>query len=170
MGRRKKRKPGEHEIIISTYDGAELIVPFKEFRNPPKELQEDLIYRLASINCTYDEIGAVCNVHPDTIRNRFSDTVKKGREEGKSSLKRKMWKLAMEGNNGEGNVGMLIWLSKQMLGYTDKPVETLTDEEKAFLDRYRELKKKADAELEKQARSDGDANHEGAKPAALPSS
>lgn len=68
------------------------------------------------INCSYAEIAAVLDCDESTLTRRFAQVIKKGREHGKSSLKRSMWKKAVT----DGNVTMMIWLSKQMLGYTDK--------------------------------------------------
>jgi hypothetical protein len=76
----------------------------------------DAIEKLAAINCSVAEIAAVVGVDRRTIQRRYAALIEKGRETGKSSLKRKMWKIAMDNEN----VTMCIWLSKQMLGYTDK--------------------------------------------------
>jgi hypothetical protein len=47
--------------------------------------------------------------------DRISPILLKGYDEGKSSLKRKMFEIALK-----GNATMLIWLSKQYLGMRDK--------------------------------------------------
>lgn len=88
---------------------------------PIKKVDVKQIETLAAINCSYAEIGAVVDLDPSTLTRRYAQFIQKGREQGKSSLKRKMWEIAMS-----GNVSMCIWLSKQMLGYTDK-VEQKTD-------------------------------------------
>ena len=41
--------------------------------------------------------------------------LKKGRDQGKTSLRRMQWEKAQS-----GNTTMLIWLGKQMLGQKDK--------------------------------------------------
>lgn len=82
---------------------------------PRKILDERQIEELASINCTVAEIAAVMGVDKRTLERRYAAVIQKGRECGKESLKRMMW-----GKVKEGNVVMMIWLSKQMLGYTDK--------------------------------------------------
>lgn len=64
------------------------------------------------------EIAAVMRCSVDTLENRFSDIIKEAKEEGKTSLRRYMWK-AVEG----GSVTMMIWLSKQLLDMKDK-IET----------------------------------------------
>lgn len=83
---------------------------------PHKVVDLDAIEKLAAINCSVAEIGAVVGLDRRTLQRRYAALIEKGRETGKSSLKRKMWKIAMDNEN----VTMCIWLSKQMLGYTDK--------------------------------------------------
>jgi hypothetical protein len=76
----------------------------------PQQVEE-----LASILCTMEEIGAVVGCSVDTLERRFADTIKKGRERGKSSLRRIQWKMAQE-----GSAALAIWLGKQYLGQSDK--------------------------------------------------
>lgn len=82
---------------------------------PKKQIDPKQVETLAAINCSYEEAAAVLDCDPRTIQRRYAAVFKKGREHGRMSLKRKMWDTAMG-----GNVTMQIWLSKQMLGYTDK--------------------------------------------------
>lgn len=81
------------------------------------KIEPGTVERLASINCSNAEIAAVIGCHVRTIERRYLDYVHRGREVGKSSLKRKMWDIAMS-----GNVPMLIWLSKVMLGYREESI------------------------------------------------
>lgn len=81
---------------------------------PKLELDEDQIIKLAAINCSLAEMAAVLNCDVKTLTSRFSQVIEKGRETGKMSLKRKQYELAMS-----GNVTMLIWLGKIMMGQTD---------------------------------------------------
>ena len=86
---------------------------------PKKMLDEARIIELASIDATVAEIASDLGCNPDTIYARYSDTLKKGREKGNISLKRKLFELAMS-----GNPSLLIWLSKQgRIGYRDRPIE-----------------------------------------------
>lgn len=87
---------------------------------PKKEISESQVEALASINCSYAEIAAVVDCDVSTLTRRFAQVIEKGREQGKSSLKRKMWETAMA-----GNCTMMIWLSKQMLGYRDNNITTV---------------------------------------------
>jgi hypothetical protein len=70
---------------------------------------------LASIGCTMNEIGAVMGLSVSTLERRFDEPIKRGREKGRETLRRKQWDLAMK-----GHPTMLIWLGKQMLGQADK--------------------------------------------------
>lgn len=81
----------------------------------PKEINEELLYDLAKIHCTMDEIGAVLKCSHDFLEQRYSALIKKAREEGKSSLRRKQWVLA-----DQGNLQMQIWLGKQWLNQRDR--------------------------------------------------
>lgn len=79
------------------------------------EVLEKQIHDLAAINCTWQEICTIVGMKERTLKRRYGAQYKKGLEAGKMSLKRKMFDTAIG-----GNVTMMIWLSKQMLGYTDK--------------------------------------------------
>jgi len=81
---------------------------------PLKKIDPELVEKLAMIGCTTSEIAAVCNCSKDTLERRFAAILQKGREMGKSSLRRKQWQAAEN-----GNVAMLIWLGKQLLGQRD---------------------------------------------------
>jgi hypothetical protein len=82
---------------------------------PRLELDEDQIEKLAAIMCTMEEIASVVECSVDTLERRYAEVIKRGRERGKMSLKRKQYETAMK-----GNVSMLIWLGKQHLGQRDK--------------------------------------------------
>lgn len=82
---------------------------------PKLNIDPELVQRLASIQCTNSEIAAVCKCSTDTIEIRFSAELAKGREEGKKTLREGLWELAKR-----GNLGALIWLSKQHLGMSEK--------------------------------------------------
>lgn len=99
----------------------------KRIGRKPLDIDEQQVIELASINCSYAEIAAVVGCDPSTLTRRFAQAIEKGREQGKESLKRAMWKAGVT----NGNITMMIWLSKQMLGYTEK-VEQRTDQ-KVFI-------------------------------------
>lgn len=81
---------------------------------PLKDIDPDKVFKLALIHCTIKEIASVLDCGVTTIEDRFSDLLRKGWDEGQMSMKRKMHEIAMA-----GDVKMLIWLSKQRLGYRD---------------------------------------------------
>ena len=85
------------------------------FSRPRKSLDVEMIERLASIGCTIEEIASVVGCCRDTLHRRFSDTLKKGQDTAKVSLRRMQWKSA-----AMGNVTMQIWLGKNMLGQSNK--------------------------------------------------
>lgn len=81
---------------------------------PKKEIDPKQVEQLAMINCSYKEIAAVVGCDESTLTRRFAQVIQIGREHGKSSLKKKQFEVAMK-----GNVTMLIWLGKIMLGQRD---------------------------------------------------
>jgi hypothetical protein len=60
------------------------------------------------------EIAAVYGRSEDTIETTFAAAVHRGRERAKASLRCLQWKAARA-----GNVTMLVWLGKQILGQRD---------------------------------------------------
>lgn len=108
----------------------------KEFTKgrPRKVLTDDalkLIEKLSQVLCTEEEIATILGTQVETLKNEtngelFSSAVKKGRESGKASLRRKQFESAMKGNSS-----MLIWLGKQWLGQTDKISTTVNTEDES---------------------------------------
>jgi len=80
-----------------------------------KAIDQDLIKRLAQIQCTHAEIAQVVGCSESHIDKRYGPQIAEWREAGKASLRRKQWEKAMD-----GNIVMLIWLGKQYLGQSDK--------------------------------------------------
>lgn len=81
---------------------------------PKIEIDEALVRKLATIHCTMNEISAVVGCSVDTLERRYAELIKKGKNEGKSSLRRLQWEAAQK-----GNTTMLIWLGKQILAQRD---------------------------------------------------
>jgi len=85
--------------------------------------------KLLAFQATQEELAGWFNCSTDTIERAvkrehkmsFADYSQQKRMPGKISLRRTMWQLAMA-----GNVPMLIWLSKQHLGFCDKPAFDLS--------------------------------------------
>jgi hypothetical protein len=81
---------------------------------PPEE-----VYKLAAIGCTDREIAQFFSVKEDTLRRNFADNLTKGREYVKTRLRMNMFKAA-----DNLNPAILIFLSKNILGMTDSPVDS----------------------------------------------
>jgi len=79
------------------------------------EIKAKDVEALASYGCTNSEIASFFGCDRTTITKRFSRIVAKGRDAGKIRLRKKQFEVAVA-----GNVSMLIWLGKQVLGQTDK--------------------------------------------------
>lgn len=92
---------------------------------PKKQVDQDLLYKLATIHCTMKEMVDILGVSEDTLKRNFSDIIDKGKAEGKMRLRRKQIEVAMK-----GNAVMLIWLGKQMLGQAETPI---ADDDKNIL-------------------------------------
>jgi transposase len=88
---------------------------------PRKEIEGNKVKLLAGYGMNNSEIAEFFGVNETTIRNNFSEFLTKGRAEQKNKLRRKQMQVAMK-----GNVIMLIWLGKQILGQIEK-VETSAD-------------------------------------------
>ena len=83
---------------------------------PKKDIDKTKVEQLASFGCTNTEIASFFNVNESTIRRSYAEYLTKGRDKGKIRLRQMQWKAA-EG----GNVSMLIWLGKQVLGQSEQP-------------------------------------------------
>lgn len=82
---------------------------------PRKKIDQSIVEKLAAIHCTMEEIASVCECSVDTLERRFAEPIKSAKNRGKTSLRRHQWELAQK-----GNVTMLIWLGKQLLGQRDQ--------------------------------------------------
>lgn len=89
---------------------------------PKKEIDAEQVYKLAAIGCSYEEIARFFNVNRSTIIQRFQDEVKEGHSEMKEQVRRAQLKVALD-HSHKGQVTMLIWLGKQILGQRDQPIE-----------------------------------------------
>ncbi len=97
----------------------------KKGGRPRKEIDTELLYKLAQIHCTMKEMVDILGVSEDTLKRRFAGIIDKGKAEGKMRLRRKQIEVAMK-----GSAVMLIFLGKQMLGQSDTPI---ADEDKNIL-------------------------------------
>jgi AraC-like DNA-binding protein len=95
----------------------------KKVGRPKLNIDPEQVTRLARLHCTMDEMASFFGCHRDTLHNNFSAEIDKGRAEGNISLRRKQWQMAVE----KGNVVMLIWLGKQMLGQVNEKLDNDSD-------------------------------------------
>ena len=79
------------------------------------DIDKDLVEKLASFGCTDTEIASFFGCDRSLITKSYSQFLTKGRDKGKIRLRQMQWKAA-----DKGNVSMLIWLGKQILGQTEK--------------------------------------------------
>ena len=85
------------------------------------EDQQNMIRRLAEIQCTQSEIAHVMGVSVDVIKKPENrELIEEGKSAGKVRLRRAQYAKAVD----DGNPTMLIWLGKQMLGQSDQPINT----------------------------------------------
>ena len=84
---------------------------------PKKEIDYELVGKLAMIQCTQEEIAGILDISRQTLLKdeQFLYIYSTKKEAGRSSLRRLQWKTAEA-----GNPTMQIWLGKQYLGQSDK--------------------------------------------------
>jgi len=92
---------------------------------PKAKLDLKQIEAAASIGCTREEIAVIVGVSAKTIlrREEAKEAIANGQARMRASLRRLQWTKAKE-----GNVTMMIWLGKQILGQKDRVEETHREE------------------------------------------
>ena len=82
---------------------------------PKKVIDYEAVEKLASIQCTQEEIANFLDLSVRTLQrdDEFCRLYKKGQDNGRMSLRRMQFKLA------EKNTSMAIFLGKQYLGQRD---------------------------------------------------
>ena len=86
------------------------------------DIEPEQVERLAGFGCTNTEIASFFGCDESLIRKSYSEYLTKGRDKGKIRLRQMQWTSA-----GNGNVAMLIWLGKQLLGQSDKQDITVNE-------------------------------------------
>ncbi len=87
---------------------------------PRKEIDERALREMARIHCTMEEMASASGVSVATLERNYAEAIKGERAQGKQSLRRWMFDAAEK-----GNTTMMIWLSKNELGYRDKPLDDI---------------------------------------------
>ena len=90
-------------------------------------LDTNQVEQLASFGCTDTEIASFFDISRTTLERNYEQYMTKGRESGKIRLRQMQWASAKK-----GNVAMLIWLGKQLLGQSDKQEITTTELPEGF--------------------------------------
>ena len=66
------------------------------------------------------EIAGVLGISQRTLKRNFANFIEENKEKGKASLRKKMWDKAIK----KDNTNMQIFLSKNVLGMSDKVQQT----------------------------------------------
>jgi hypothetical protein len=82
---------------------------------PKKDITEKDVFELAKTHLPVEALANILGCEKTLIYDRFSNALQKGRDARKCSLSETMWLSALE----ERDVKMMIWLSKQHLGYKE---------------------------------------------------
>jgi len=80
-----------------------------------KTIDRDLVFKLAAIQCTQEEIAEVVGLGVEALRRRFGTIIEKGKQAGRKSLRRAQWDKALN-----GDTRLLIFLGKQYLSQKDQ--------------------------------------------------
>lgn len=105
--------------------------------NNKKVINPKRVEELATTFASYRELAEFFGVKEQTFRDNFRENVIKGRSNTRMSLRQ--WQLSAAKS---GNVTMLIWLGKNILGQSDNP---MSKEENAALPWNNDLQEDADA-------------------------
>jgi AraC-like DNA-binding protein len=84
-----------------------------------KTVDRQLVYNLAAVQCTTQEIAEAVGLSQRYLEKRFQKLIEQGRAEGRKSLRRKQFEKAMNGDSK-----LLVWLGKQWLSQKDNPEDT----------------------------------------------
>lgn len=74
------------------------------------------LFELAQTLLPEETIAAIMDCSVDTLTKHYNGVLQAGREHRKNALSQKLWHKALI----EGDTRMLIWLSKQHLGYREQ--------------------------------------------------
>mgnify|MGYP003666215380 CR=1 FL=1 len=75
-----------------------------------KTHDQEMIKRLASTMCSYEEIGFIIGMTGAGVKKRFSKAIDEGRAKGKASLRQAQFEKALA-----GDTRMQIWLGRNYL-------------------------------------------------------
>ena len=70
----------------------------KKVGRPRVKIDEDQLEKLAAIDCSFEEMASIVGCSVRTLHRNFDTVIEKGRAQGRASLKRRQFELAMDGN------------------------------------------------------------------------
>ena len=92
-------------------------------------IDPESVEKLAGYGCTNREIADFYGCTESLIGKSYSSFLIKGRTKGKMRLRQLQWNAAEK-----GNVAMLIFMGKNLLGQSDNPNESDNNEPLPFID------------------------------------
>lgn len=105
---------------------------------PPKNIDPDVVSKLAGIGCTNREIAHVVGCSIDLLQDRFTNVIEQGRDTARTSLRHAMYRAAVGDSPAFGpNVKMMIHLAEQKpgvcsLGLGHRPANTTEPQQQSF--------------------------------------
>lgn len=111
-GSKKRKPPEEHKPSGGARPGA---------GRPPAEIDRAVLAKLAQIHCTVPEAAAFMRISRQTLANRLETDAElreiweSGRETGKASLRRLLWRKAQEPGSSGFNAARhlaMFWLGE----------------------------------------------------------
>lgn len=118
---------------------------------PIKPIDVNILKQLAEIHCTHLEMAKVLGCSRDLLEKKYGDILEEGKQCGKASLRRAMWKAGVE----NGNTAMLIFMAKNLLGMTDRPILDDQDIRKYSIDEIKRISTRALEYLATHRKEDG---------------
>lgn len=118
----KNIKYGEKTVRGRVVGRSKTVIPEEEF------------LKLAELHCSWREISDFYGVPDTTLRDNFADLYKKGTTSTKQRLRKAQLDLAL---NKHDRV-MLIWLGKNILGQSESPVNTESEQVLPWTDKIEE--------------------------------
>ena len=91
------------------------------------DIDPEQIQKLASYGCTNREMASLYGCSESLLKKSYSSFITKGKDEGKIRLRKLQWNCAEK-----GNVPMLIWLGKQILGQAESPMGDVDELSEGF--------------------------------------
>tara|TARA_R100001510_G_scaffold55446_1_gene59374 strand:+ start:1007 stop:1465 length:459 start_codon:yes stop_codon:yes gene_type:complete len=113
----KNVKYGEKTVVGRVIGRNKVVIP------------EEEVAQLSQYHCTNKEMADFYNVPLQTFMDNFRDIIDKNRIITKQRLRKAQLDLALKGDRV-----MLIWLGKQMLGQSENPVSTESNQVLPWID------------------------------------